>query len=299
MKITWTKTMTFLLIGLLLVSATACNKNKQETPDAGSEQTTDMLQGGFDQNPGNQYNDPNNQGNGGNQGNQGNQNIQTPPTGNEQQTQPVINIPDQGGQNQNPGNQGNTGNTGNQNQGGNQGGNQGSTDSTGLTFTSNGNGTCTLSSIGACKDICVVIPATSPSGEKVTAIGSQAFYNCTTITVVQIPASVTSIGHLAFGGCTNLVYITVSAGNYSYKDIGGVLYTADAKTLVHDPAGSGASSVSIPASVNKIEDMAFYGCKALKSIRYGGTQDAWSRIAVGSMNYSLNAASVTCSDSGK
>ena len=32
---------------------------------------------------------------------------------------------------------------------------------------------------------------------------------------------------------------------------------------------------------------------------YGGTQDAWSRIAVGSMNYSLNAASVTCSDSGK
>ena len=129
-----------------------------------------------------------------------------------------------------------------------EGGNQGSTDSTGLTFTSNGNGTCTLSSIGACKDICVVIPATSPSGEKVTAIGSQAFYNCTTITVVQIPASVTSIGHLAFGGCTNLVYITVSTGNYSYKDIGGVLYTADAKTLVHYPAGSGASSVSIPAN---------------------------------------------------
>ena len=294
MKITWTKTMAFLLIGLLLVSATACSKNKQETPDAGSEQTTDMLQGGFDQNPGNQYNDPNNQGNGGNQyapNDQNNQNNQNPPNGYEQQTQPVINIPDQGGQNQNPGNQG--GNTGN------QGGNQGSTDSTGLTFTSNGNGTCTLSSIGSCRDICVVVPATSPSGDKVTAIGSQAFYNCTSITVVQIPASVTSIGHLAFGGCTGLVYITVSAGNDSYKDIGGVLYTSDAKTLVHYPAASGSSSVNIPASVNKIEDMAFYGCKSLKSVRYGGTQDAWSRIAVGSMNYSLNAASVTCQDSGK
>ena len=60
-----------------------------------------------------------------------------------------------------------------------------------------------------------------------------------------------------------------------------------------------SSSVSIPASVNKIEDMAFYGCKALKSVRYGGTQEAWSRIAVGSMNYSLNAASVTCADTGK
>lgn len=287
MKITWTKTMALALIGLLLVSATACNKNKDEQPDDGAAQTTDMLQGGFDQNPGNQYNDPNNQGNQNDSGNQGNPNNQTPPTGNEQQTQPVINVPDQGNQNQNPGNTGN------------QGGNQGSTDSTGLTFTSNGNGTCTLTSIGACKDICIVIPATSPAGDKVTAIGSQAFYNCTTITVVQIPTSVTTIGHLAFGGCTNLIYLTVSTGNYSYKDIGGVLYTADGKTLVHYPAGSASSSVSIPASVNKIEDMAFYGCKALKSVRYGGTQDAWSRIAVGSMNYSLNAASVTCADTGK
>ena len=294
MKITWTKTMALALIGLLVVSATACNKNKDKTPDDGTEQTTDMLQGGFEQNPGNQYNDPNNQGNGGNQFGQNDQNNpsnQNPPIGNEQQTQPVVGIPDQGNQNQNPGNVGNQGN--------NQGGNQGSTDSTGLTFTSNGNGTCTLTGVGACKDICVVVPATSPAGDKVTAIGAQAFYNCTSITVVQIPASVTQIGHLAFGGCTGLVYITVSTGNYSYKDIGGVLYTADGKTLVHYPAGSASSSVSIPASVNKIEDMAFYGCKSLKSIRYGGTQDAWSRIALGSMNYSLNAASVTCSDSGK
>ena len=203
-----------------------------------------------------------------------------------EETDDTIIIPDPGNQNQNPGNTGN-----------NQSGN--TTDSTGLTFTSNGNGTCTLSGVGSCKDICIVVPATSPSGDKVTAIGAQAFYNCTSITVVQIPASVTQIGHLAFGGCTNLVYITVSSGNYSYKDIGGVLYTVDGKTLVHYPAGAGASSVSIPASVNKIEDMAFYGCKSLKTIRYGGTQDAWSRIAVGSMNYSLNAASVTCQDSGK
>lgn len=286
MKSTWTKTLAFALIGLLMVSATACNKNKDKTPDDGSEQTTNMLEGGFDQNPGNQYNDPNNQGNQNNTGDQNNQNTQTPPVGDEQQTQPTIIIPDPGNQNQNPGNTGN-----------NQSGN--TTDSTGLTFTSNGNGTCTLSGVGSCKDICIVVPATSPSGDKVTAIGAQAFYNCTSITVVQIPASVTQIGHLAFGGCTNLVYITVSSGNYSYKDIGGVLYTVDGKTLVHYPAGAGASSVNIPASVTKIEDMAFYGCKSLKSIRYGGTQDAWSRIAVGSMNYSLNAASVTCQDTGK
>ena len=289
MKHTWTKTLAFGLIGLMLLSATACkDKKEDELPEDGSEQTTNMLQGNFDQNPGNQYNDPNTQGD-----NQNNQNNQNNPGNNqggyEQQTQPVVNVPD----NQNPGNTGNTGNTGD------TGNNGSSTDSTGLTFTSNGNGTCTLTGLGACRDICVVIPATSPTGDRVTAIGAQAFYNCTSITVVQIPASVTSIGHLAFGGCTGLVYITVSTQNSAYKDIGGVLYTADGKTLVHYPAASGSSSVNVPASVTKIEDMAFYGCKSLKSIRYGGTQDAWSRIAVGSMNYSLNAASVTCSDSGK
>ena len=286
MNYTWTKTLAFAMVGLLLLSATACNKNKDEQTEDGTEQITNMLDGNQDQNQGNQYNDPNWQNNQNNQsnqnwqGDQNNQSNQNNQTNQEQQTQQTVIIPNDQNQNQNQ-----------------NGGN--ATDSTGLTFTSNGNGTCTLTSLGTCRDICVVIPATSPSGDKVTAIGSQAFYNCTSMTVVQIPASVTSIGHLAFGGCTNLVYITVSSGNNAYKDIGGVLYTADGKTLVHYPAGAGASSVNIPASVNKIEDMAFYGCKSLKTVRYGGTQDAWSRIAVGSMNYSLNAASVTCSDSGK
>lgn len=293
MKITWTKTLAFALIGLLLVSATACNKNKEEQSGDATEQLTNTLDGNQNQNQGNQYNDPNWQNNQNNQnwqGDQSNQNNQNSQNGYEQQTQPVINVPDQGNQNQNSGNQNNPNNQGNQGS---------STDSTGLTFTSNGNGTCTLTGLGSCRDICVVIPSTSPTGDKVTAIGAQAFYNCTSITVVQIPASVTQIGHLAFGGCTGLVYITVSTGNSAYKDISGVLYTADGKTLVHYPAGSGSSSVSIPASVNKIEDMAFYGCKSLKTVRYGGTQDAWSRISVGSMNYSLNAASVTCADTGK
>lgn len=266
MKQKWTKALVFALAGVMMLSIVACKEENTDQQQGGNEEVTTLdMQGGYqDQNPGNQY--------GGNN--------QNPPVG-EEQTQPVIIIPDN--------NQGNNNNNNN---------NQ-TTDSTGLTFASNGNGTCTLTGLGACRDICVVIPSTSPSGDKVTAIGPQAFYNCTTITVVQIPATVNTIGHLAFGGCTSLVYITVSAQNASYKDISGVLYTADGKTLVHYPAAAGSSSVSIPAGVTKIEDMAFYGCKSLKTVRYGGTQDAWSRISIGSMNYSLNAASVTCRDSGK
>lgn len=263
MKQKWTKALVFALVGVMMLGTVACKGQNTDQQQGGNEEVTTLdMQGGYqDQNPGNQY---------------GN-NDQNPSAG-EQQTQPVVIIPGNNDQ----------GNSNNQ-----------TTDSTGLTFASNGNGTCTLTGLGTCSDICVVIPSTSPSGDKVTAIGAQAFYNCTTVTVVQIPATVNTVGHLAFGGCTSLVYITVSAQNASYKDISGVLYTADGKTLVHYPAASGNSSVSIPAEVTKIEDMAFYGCKSLKTVRYGGTQDAWSRIAIGSMNYSLNAASVTCRDSGK
>ena len=45
-----------------------------------------------------------------------------------------------------------------------------------LAFTSNGDGTCYVSGvIGTCKDENIIIPSVSPSGDKVTAIGSYAF----------------------------------------------------------------------------------------------------------------------------
>lgn len=43
-------------------------------------------------------------------------------------------------------------------------------------FTSNGDGTCTLTEIGNCEDKLIVIPAVSPQGDKVTKIGERAFY---------------------------------------------------------------------------------------------------------------------------
>lgn len=165
--------------------------------------------------------------------------------------------------------------------------------SSGLRFSANGDGTCVLSGVGDCADVCVVIPEYAPSGEHVTSIAAMAFYGCTTVTAVQIPSSVRSIGDLAFSACTNLAYVSVSEGNPSYRDVDGVLYTVDLRTLlVYPPMRTGVRMTITTATV-EIRDMAFFGCTYLKRIAYAGTAEEWEQIRIGSKNYSLTAASVT------
>ena len=167
------------------------------------------------------------------------------------------------------------------------------TDSSGLRFSSNGDGTCVLSGVGDCTDVCVVIPEYAPNGERVTSIAAMAFYGCTTVTAVQIPVSVQTIGNLAFSACTNLAYISVSEGNLSYRDVDGVLYTADLRALLLYPPMRAGVHMTITSATVEIRDMAFFGCTYLKRIAYVGTAEEWELIRIGSKNYSLTAASVT------
>ena len=44
-------------------------------------------------------------------------------------------------------------------------------ESKGFAFVSGKNGTCTLKSVGKCRDLDIVIPTESPDGDTVTAIG--------------------------------------------------------------------------------------------------------------------------------
>ena len=69
--------------------------------------------------------------------------------------------------------------------------------SEGLSFVSNGDGTCYVSDIGTCKDKNIIIPAISPSGEDVIGIGARAFYG-DDITSIIIPEGVTYIEDAAF-----------------------------------------------------------------------------------------------------
>ena len=163
----------------------------------------------------------------------------------------------------------------------------GSNDSKGLSFVSNGNGTCTLTGIGACTDVCLVIPSQNTAGERVTAISDKAFYGNTAITAVFLPASITSIGSMAFAACPSLAYFSVDTSNTTYRSEGGILYNADRSTLLAYPAAKSTSVASIPSSVTIIADMAFYGCTKLTGIAYAGTPSDWQKISIGSGNNSL------------
>ena len=93
----------------------------------------------------------------------------------------------------------------------------------------------------------IVIPAS------VTSIGDRAFFRCGSLSDIVIPASVTSIGRTAFSGCGSLSSIVIPAS----------------VTSIGDGAFSGCGSLSsivIPASVTSIGNRTFSGCGSLSSI---------------------------------
>lgn len=91
----------------------------------------------------------------------------------------------------------------------------------------------------------------------VTTIGDYAFINCPDLTTLNIGSGVTSIGDGPCYGCTSLTEITVSGGNMNFKSVENVLFTYDGKRLIQYPAGSTATSYTIPDGVETISANAF------------------------------------------
>ena len=161
--------------------------------------------------------------------------------------------------------------------------------SKGLEFTLINNDTeYEVSGIGDCTDTDVVFPSIY-MGKLVTSIGEDAFWDCESITSVEIPNSVTSIGNCAFIGCGSLISveipnsvtrigydvfsscssltnIKVDSNNTAYKSIDGNLYSKDETTLIQYAIAKKDTSFSIPNRVNVISYSAFRGCYSLETI---------------------------------
>jgi len=98
---------------------------------------------------------------------------------------------------------------------------------------------------------------TIPDG--VISIEDYAFSYCTSLASISIGSGVTSIGVSPFSRCTSLTTINVDSANSAYISADGVLYNKDKTNLLQYPAKKTDSIFTIPNSVTRILDYAFYG----------------------------------------
>ncbi len=176
--------------------------------------------------------------------------------------------------------------------------------SNGLSFTSHGDGTCEVSGIGACEDAKIVIPPTSPDGDRVIGIAplafrqsntlieieipegvvnisDAAFENCPLLQTVILPQSIQTIGD-AFNECPSLAFNRYDNAEYLGNEQNPYLLLVKAKDqtidtctvhpnvkLIHHRAFEfcmSLSEIDLPDSILSIGDFAFQGCKSLPTI---------------------------------
>lgn len=127
---------------------------------------------------------------------------------------------------------------------------------------------------------------------------------------IDIPASVTHIGEYAFDACMNLKDIEVNSNNSYFCSLNDTLFNKSKTSLLQYAIANNTSSyvipdgvkiiakgafeasanlikITIPESVESIEDWAFWGCYELKDIYYLGDDSQWDDVYIAECNDSL------------
>ena len=103
----------------------------------------------------------------------------------------------------------------------------------------------------------VVLPSTLKN------MGGDTFYYCKRLHKVNIPRNVEIMGNNPFAGCPD-VEISNESPNFVYEK--GVLFTADMRTLIYCSIKGDASEYVVPDGVTVITKHAFYCCSRFKKI---------------------------------
>ena len=115
-------------------------------------------------------------------------------------------------------------------------------------------------------------------GKKVKAIATQAFKDCTSVTSLELPATLETIGDYAFANCSLITSLHIPA-NVTSIGVGAFVRCNSIETLTFAEGinlkviatdtfreCSALTAVTIPASVTKIEATAFMKCTNLASV---------------------------------
>lgn len=97
--------------------------------------------------------------------------------------------------------------------------------------------------------------------EGLQVICGDAFYSCDALSQITIPSTVTKIGNAAFAACSKLTDILVVANSTAFSSVDGVLFNNSQTELICYPIGKGVTSYTIPSSVERIGNTAFYNLK--------------------------------------
>ena len=106
---------------------------------------------------------------------------------------------------------------------------------------------------------------TFAEGCQLDTIYSNAFWNCSNLASITIPATVVTIEEMAFWNCTSLKEIGVASGNIVYTSSDGVLFNNDKTILICCPPGK-EGAYTVPNSVQYIATRAFWSCGNLTSV---------------------------------
>ena len=135
----------------------------------------------------------------------------------------------------------------------------------------------------------------------ITNIGNNAFSHCTSLSNVTLPDNLLSIGDHAFYECSSLASLKIPDG---VTCIGVAAFAGTALKEIAIPNGitsipismcnrcTSLTSVKIPSSITSIESYAFSGCSSLTDVYYGGSEEDWKNITLGSDNASLENANI-------
>ncbi|MDE7082374.1 MAG: leucine-rich repeat domain-containing protein [Clostridia bacterium] len=111
----------------------------------------------------------------------------------------------------------------------------------------------------------------------VTAIGENAFFECTNLKIVSGCKGLLTVGNKAFAGCINLESVEL----VKVEEIGNFAFSGCAAL----------NAVALPQSVNKIGTAAFDGTA---NLTYAGTLEEWLEVELS--KDASKAVKITCSD---